>query len=139
MNVPRGGRRAPPWPLGVVLAIVLGCIAHCAFGEPMRALSWRSLKTYLQPGVQILEEGEARLVLGLAGDPSSKLVLSLVPSPDADVFGSQERRRGGQPYPVWEISERLWRDPSRPRRIWSRYLRSEFWYVARPPRSELSR
>jgi hypothetical protein len=133
------GRRGLAQPRGLFLAIVLGGIAQCAAGEVLPVLGWPALKSYLQPGVQILQEDEHRLVLGLAGDAHTRLVLTLQQSPESDVFASVERRRGRESYPVWEISERLWHDPNRPRRIWSRFLRSEFWYVARPPRSELAR
>jgi hypothetical protein len=118
------------------LAILTVGVAACALGQPpASALDWDSLKHYLQPGVEILAEDATQLVLGLHGDPELRLVLTLEPMPESDVFASRERR-GRTEYPVWEISERLWRDPERPRRIWSRFLRSEFWYVARPPRAE---
>ena len=84
MKVPREARRALPRPGLAMLAILLVCVAACALGQqPVGALGWRALKNYLQPGVRILQEDEQRLVLGLEGDPDSRLVLTLEPRPES--------------------------------------------------------
>ena len=97
--------------------------------------SWRVVKKYVQPDVEIVRETREALVLRHPDWPDTTLVLTTEQRQDSDIYEVLARRRGGNPYRTWKATEAFWNDPQRPKQTWGRYFRAEFLRLIRPPRS----
>lgn len=71
---------------------------------------WFPLKQSLKNGVEILRESPQELVLYHRVLQDS-VVVTLAPTPAADIHGGLEFRRGSNPYRVWITTKRFWQRP----------------------------
>jgi tetratricopeptide (TPR) repeat protein len=86
---------------------------------------WRTVKNALQKDVQIVEETAARLILCDAARQDS-LVVAAVKTPEADIYGALEARRGHNPYRVWVTTEKFWRRSSLAEETARKFFRAYF-------------
>ncbi len=115
--------------LGVMLWLILA--VPMVQAQP----SWRVMKKYVQPDVEIVRETHEALVLRHPDWPDTTLVLTTEQREDSDIYEVLARRRGGNPYRTWKATEAFWNDPKRPKQTWGRYFRAEFLRLIRPPHS----
>ena len=115
--------------LGVMLWLILAVPVVQA--QP----SWRVVKKYVQPDVEIVHETREALVLRHPDWPDTTLVLTTEQREDSDIYEVLARRRGGNPYRTWKATEAFWNDPKRPKQTWGRYFRADFLRLIRPPHS----
>jgi hypothetical protein len=120
-----------------ITAATLAVGVLCLLGVTPAHARWEKVKAYLQTGTEVVEETDERIVLRDGSqDAAIELVLTAEWTPESDVYGDIAVRRGGNPYRIWVVSERLAADPQRPRPQWGRLLRAEFLRLLRSPRAK---
>ncbi|MCG3121134.1 MAG: hypothetical protein ALAOOOJD_04112 [bacterium] len=106
---------------GAWLAMMLTIV----FTTSRAPAQWSSLKPSLQEEVKILAETKTRLVLFQEASGIS-LILTPAREPDADIYGDFEARRGGNPYRVWVVTEKLSTNPQFVQETGKKFFKASF-------------
>ena len=93
---------------------------------------WDKLKRFIQTDVVIVEETEAKLVL-FHKTLSDTIFLSSELAEDSDIYSKLSQKRGGNPYRVWQATDKFWNNPRRPKATWGKYFSSSFLKILRSP------
>ena len=67
---------------------------------------------------------------------SDSIVVTKEKKENSDIYARKATRRGGNPYVVWVATDKLWKDPQRPKKTWGNFFKSQFLRIIRPPKNE---
>lgn len=96
---------------------------------------WKRLKKMVQKNdVTVVLENKNRLVLYNSAVQDS-LILCAKKGDNCDIFAAMAKKRRGNPYRIWVVSEQFWNDPQRPRTYLAKFFQVSFIKILRFPKS----
>lgn len=95
---------------------------------------WSIVKRHLQTEVQLIKETKDELILRKNDNSLRPLTVTVGLKENSDIYSLTVQQRGGNPYRIWIISERLANDSRLPKHLWGRYFKTAFLRVLRSPK-----
>ena len=97
---------------------------------------WKILKKFVQKDITILKESSECLVLYNQALQDS-VVLAQTPKVECDIYASTEQKHGSNPYRIWVATEKFWKNPKLPKKLWGKFFKTSFLKLLRPPNEQV--